>query len=131
MRRNQQDCICDCWGLVPGSRLGSRPGSGGMQHGQRGGCCTFWRGGAALFIFICYCNTYAYLLLPGPTVPHQRERAGRERPPPFCLWRGTRQGGVRQVVLHRVLHPLPTLGGVAPVQFIPAGRLPTATSSGR
>ena len=57
----------------------------------------------------------SYPEIPGPTVTQRKERGGRERPPiAGACW--------SWVVAPAVPPPIPRLG-VAPVRFIPAGRL--------
>ena len=60
---------------------------------------------------------------PGTTDPRQRRGAGRERPPLFDRWRGQSMGGC-DTSRHARCHTPPAFGGVAPVVFILAGRLP-------
>ena len=85
---------------------------------------------------VCNTTLYPYVIVsfmlvsdsPAGQRPIQRKRAGRERPPLFCRCIGTGGGGGLQQGLQH--HP-PPFWRVAPVRFIPAGRLRTLTPSGR
>ena len=97
---------------------------GGLGHKSAGGCST------AIFLTLLY-----HRRLPTTTRPDRAALAEKGRteatPPLLPLVRQTRAGVWGRVCDMVWGIPCPPLMGVASVQFIPAGRLRTRTTSGR
>ena len=81
-------------------------------------------------IFFPYVIVPPSLISYSPASPHRSSGKGQDGsdPPLFASLSANGEGGLEQALEHSLPPPF---FGVAPVQFIPAGRLRTRTPSGR
>ena len=100
-----------CVWTVPGSCLGSWPGSSYHLTPTEGGCQENRRVGVRPphSVFTCGCSCVSSCT--GRDVTRQPPRRGRERPPRICRWRGSAKGAVSATVSGPVADTHPRLWG--------------------
>ena len=111
-----------------------RGGLRGRENRTRteGGVSQKQPGGVSHPPFHCSPSLFGFVVLDRPTRTAPAERGETGATPLFHRWRGSASGGVSHPVSHRVSHPPPAVGEVAPVCMYPCGKgSPARTRAGR